>query len=95
MTPEQRHEDVVRRFPGGLSPRQFRALALESADEDGKLDPPSLADWFATQSLLLGMFFDGLIEKRCRRDEAGPWFITEKGMAAQGEPVAQPGEQQP
>lgn len=41
MTPEERHSDVVKRFPGGLTPVQFRMLTLESADEDGKVDPPS------------------------------------------------------
>jgi len=82
MTPDERHADVVRRYPGGLTPAQFRHEALMSADEDGKIDPPSLSDWFAAQSLLMGMFFDGQINKRCRRNEAGPWFITEKGRAA-------------
>jgi hypothetical protein len=82
MTPDKRHEDVVRRYPGGLTPAQFRHEALASADEDGKLDPPAIADWFKGQGLLIGMWMDGLIERRCRRDEAGPWFITPKGRAA-------------
>lgn len=82
MTPQERHEDVVRRHPGGLTPASFRAEALASADADGKLDPPALADWFAAQSILLGMWMDGVIERRCRRDEVGPWFITNKGRAA-------------
>jgi hypothetical protein len=76
---EARHQQVVRRFPGGLTPKQFVQVALESADEDGKIDPPSLADWFAGQSILIGMWLSDLIERRCRRDEAGPYFITEKG----------------
>jgi hypothetical protein len=82
MTQDERHADVVARFPGGLTPIQFRMLTLESADADGKLDPPSLADWFAAQSILMGLWMDGLIERRCRRNESGPWFITEKGKAA-------------
>lgn len=84
MTPQQRHEDVVRRHPGGLTPATFRAEALASADEDGKIDPPALADPFAAMSLLIGMWMEGLIERRCRRDEAGPWFITAKGRATSG-----------
>ena len=82
MTPDERHADVVRRYPGGLTPAQFRHEALVSADADGKLDPPAIADWFKQQSLLLGMWMEGLIERRCRRDESGPWFITDKGRDA-------------
>lgn len=79
MTPDERHEDVVRRHPGGLTPIQFRHETLASVDEDGKLDPPALADWFKQQSLLMGMWFEGLIEKRGHPDKAGPWFIADKG----------------
>lgn len=79
---EARHAYVVSRYPGGLTPAQFRHETLASADDDGVLDPPSLADWFKAQSLLIGMWMEGLIERRCRRDEAGPWFITDKGAAA-------------
>jgi hypothetical protein len=82
MTPQERHEDVVRRYPGGLTPAQFRHEALASVDADGKLDPPALADWFKAQSLLISMWMDGLIERRARRDEPGPWFITHKGRGA-------------
>lgn len=86
MTPDERHEDVVRRYPGGLTPAQFRHETLASADEDGKLDPPALADWFTTQGLLIGMWMDGLIElRRPGRDQPmWPWFITPKGRAALG-----------
>jgi len=79
MTPQQRHEDIVHRFPGGLTPAQFRMLTLESADEDGKLDPPSIADWWTQQSLLMGMYMEGLIEKRGtgpKWHRGGPWFIV-------------------
>lgn len=84
MTPQERHEDVVQRYPGGLTPAQFRREVLASADDDGKLDPPALADWFKRQSLLIGMWMDGLIELRGKgRDQPmWPWFITEKGRAA-------------
>jgi hypothetical protein len=86
MTPQERHEDVVRRYPGGLTPAQFRDETLASADEDGKLDPPALADWFKQQSLLMKMWMDGLIERRCRRDEAGPWYLS-RCASPQGTPV--------
>jgi hypothetical protein len=84
MTPQERHEDVVRRYPGGLNPAQFRHETLASVDDDGKLDPPALADWFKQKSLLIGMWMDGLIELRGKgRDQPmWPWFITAKGRAA-------------
>lgn len=86
MTPDERHADVVSRYPGGLNPAQFRHETLLSADGDGKLDPPALADWLKQKSLLIGMWMDGLIELRGRgRDQPmWPWFITEKGRAASG-----------
>lgn len=92
MTPDERHADVVRRYPGGLTPAQFRHEALASADEDGKLDPPSIADWFRQQSLLIGMWMDGLIERRCRPDESGPWFITDRGRITLAQPTNTGGE---
>ena len=79
MNPDERHADVVSRYPGGLTVAQYRHEALVSADENDLLDPPSISDWFKQTSILLGMWMDGLIERRCRRDEAGPWFITGKG----------------
>jgi hypothetical protein len=86
MTPDERHADVVSRYPGGLNPEQFLHETLASADADGKLDPPALADWFAQKSLLIGMWMEGLIELRgTGRDQPmWPWFITEKGRAAAG-----------
>jgi len=82
MDKDARHAEIVALFPAGLTPKQFRTLTLKSADEDGKLDPPSLADWWATQSLLIGMYINGLIEKRGtgpQWNRGGPWYITEKG----------------
>jgi hypothetical protein len=82
LTPEGRHADIMKRFPVGITPAQFRMLTLESADQDGKIDPPSVADWFAAQSILIAMWMDGLIERRGGRNDSGPWFITAKGIAA-------------
>ena len=85
MMPQERHEDVVRRYPGGLNGIQFRHETLASADENGILDPPALADWFKQQSMLLGMSWDGLIERtgpeKRAYEKSGPWRITEKGRA--------------
>lgn len=83
MTPEKRHADVVSRYPGGLTPEQFRQETLVSAGEDGVIDPPALADWFKQQSLLLRMDWDGLIKRSGPQkryyDKTGPWLITDKG----------------
>lgn len=52
------------------------------AGEDEIVDPPSLADWWKRQSMILGLWMrDGLIERRCRRDESGPYYLTAKARA--------------
>lgn len=82
-TPEEldrMHDDVVRRYPGGLTPLQFRIVTLESADENGKVYPHSVADWFRRQSMLFAMSWkEGLIESKNRHDEPYDWRITDKG----------------
>jgi hypothetical protein len=87
MTADERHEDVVRRYPGGLTPAQFKLETLRSAGDDDKLDPPALADWFKQKSLLISMWMDGLIELRgTGRDQPmAPWFITQRGRKQLGE----------
>ena len=81
MTPDERHEDIVRRYPGGLTPVQYCHEALASADDGDLIDPPSIADWFTQSGILLRMWMDGLIELRGKgRDQPlGPWYITKKG----------------
>lgn len=94
MTPQERHEDVMRRYPFGLTFAQFQHETLASADADGILDPPALADWFKQQSMLLRMDWDGLIERTGPQaryyDKTGPWRITDKGRAALGVRVGAP-----
>ena len=82
MTGDERHDWVVREFPVGLNGVQFAALTVVSAGDDGIVDPPAVADWFKRQSLILGLWMrEGLIERRCRRDEAGPYYLTTKARA--------------
>lgn len=82
MTRDERHAWVVRWFPCGLNGVQFAALTLVSAGDDEIVDPPSLADWLKRESMILGLWMlEGLIERRCRRDEAGPYYLTPKAMA--------------
>ena len=60
---------------------EWKDDALKSADEDGKVGFLPLTNWFHERSAILGMMMDGLIEHRCRHDDAGPWYITDKGRA--------------
>jgi len=64
-----------------MTPADFRRLTLESANEDGQVRPPALTDWWAQQSLLMGMYMEGLIEKRGTGPmwhRGGPWFVARK-----------------
>ncbi len=81
MTRDERHDYVVRTFPDGLNGLQFAALTLLSADDEEVVDPPSVGDWFQNQGLIMRLWLDGLIARRCRRDEAGPYYLAAKGRA--------------
>jgi hypothetical protein len=81
---DRMHEDIVARFPIGLTPCQFVQVTLESADEDGRVYPHSITDCFARHSLLTRMWLDGLIENRGgAHNKPFEWYITEKGRARQ------------
>lgn len=63
----------------------YTRLVLESAAADGEIDAPQLTDTWLRLSLLIGMYMQGLIERRGEGrmyDRAGPWYITESGRAA-------------
>lgn len=79
---DRRHAEIVAKYPGGLTPKQYRKVVLESADEDGRLYPHSLSSFFDQTSLLLGMYMDDLITRRGRHNEPGSWYITDKGREA-------------
>lgn len=79
---DQMHEAIVAKYPGGINFEQYNRVVLESADEDGKVYPHSLANWFTQQSALMKMMFDGLITHRGRHDEPFNWHITDKGRDA-------------
>jgi hypothetical protein len=68
-----------------INASEFRELTLRSADEDGKVTPPPYGDWWTQQSILIGMYMKGLIEKRGEGrmyDRGGPWYITATGQEA-------------
>lgn len=82
MTEEQldaRYDEIVAKYPNGLTFKQFVQIALESADEDGRIYPHPVGTWMDRQSLMMRMFFDGFVCRRARRNEPGPWYITDKG----------------
>ena len=85
MSSDERHEFVVREFPDGLTSVQFAALTLLSAGEDGVVDPPSVGDFFQRQSLIFSLWIvEGLIERKCKRDEAGPYYLTKRSIELLG-----------
>ena len=76
------HDAVVARFPGGISPADYRRVVLESADDAGRVYPHSLSNMFHQHSLIIGMFFEGLIRTDSPRNAPAIWKITEAGRAA-------------
>lgn len=80
---DKMHDAVVARFPESMTPHQFKIVTLESADEDGRLYPHSIADWFLQQSLLTGMWMlENLIEPGWRGHHEPMWWkITNTGRA--------------
>lgn len=86
---DRMHEAVVARFPGGLTGKQFMLVTLESADEDGRVYPPSIAGGLMAQtSLLMSMcwYEDVIAPGWHRHDQPMWWKITQKGrdwLAAQ------------
>lgn len=85
---DRMHDAVVARFPGGLTPKQFAIVTLESADEDGRVYPHAVADFFKKHSMLITMcHIEGLLEPGWHRHDQPMWWkITQKGrewLAAQ------------
>jgi hypothetical protein len=77
-----------------ISSAEFRRLVLSSVDSDGKVEPPPYGDWWTQQSILLGMYAEGLIEKRGEGpmwNRGGPWFITASAAAAIGAKMGEEG----
>jgi hypothetical protein len=69
----------------GITSVQFAALTLLSAGEDGVVDPPSVGDFFQRQSLIFSLWIvEGLIERKCKRDEAGPYYLTKRSIELLG-----------
>lgn len=76
---DRMHKAGMTRFPAGCTIEQFAILTLESADDDGRLYPYSLADFFKQHSWLFTLLVKGLIDNRSRHDEPMKWYITDKG----------------
>jgi hypothetical protein len=77
------HDEVVARFPAGLTRGQFKLVTLESADEeDGRVYPPSVADGvMATHSLMMALWLhDKVVEPGWRGYDVPMWWkITQTG----------------
>lgn len=63
---------------------EYELEVLRSADADGILHPEPLTDWFAQQSILIGMYMRAEIGRAGEgpmRDRTGPWSIEPAGKA--------------
>jgi len=73
---------------------EYKRLVLESAADDGELDPPALTDWWLQTGMLMEMYAKGQLERRGPEprmyDRTGPWYITERGKAALALPAVPP-----
>jgi hypothetical protein len=76
---DARYDAIVAQHPTGLTPAQWRRIALESADEDGRIWPHPVGDWWDRQRLMLKLFFDGYVEWTGGKTAIGYHRITEKG----------------
>lgn len=96
------HDDVVARYPEGMTPAQYRQVVLESADSEGRVYPHSIDNYFTKTSLLIGMWFDGLLTHwddgsgRPIKQQPSNYRITDKGrdalVAMQASPIPHPAE---
>lgn len=85
---DRRHDEVVARYPGGLTTAQFRLVALESVRDDGIVHFPNV-EFIKGMSIIIGMHLADLVHRPGGHHAKGPYFITEKGReylaAAQSE----------
>lgn len=71
-------------LPKRITVAQYRCMVLDSADADGKLDPPATTDWWSMQSCLIGMYMEGLIVRRGTGhawNRGGPWYLPVREVA--------------
>ena len=79
------HESLVAKYPGGLTIAQFKQCVLESADDEGRVYPPSVQGFSVIpHSILMSMVLrDKTIEPGWTRPDQPEWFrITEAGRRA-------------
>lgn len=69
------HLRMMRQHPGKITPAQYKAFVLSTADKSGRLWPPPLGDGCARYSLLIGMHLAGEIDVRSRPDEPMRWYL--------------------
>lgn len=62
---------------------EYKALVLRTADEDGRLHPPRLTNWFLMQSTLIEMeIHDRTIKNISALGEPMRYAITDRGRDA-------------
>lgn len=68
-----------------ISVAEFRLRTLQSAGNDDIVSPPQYGDFWAVTSILVGLYMEGLLERRGNGPmwkRGGHWFITHAGRAA-------------
>jgi len=61
---------------------EYKLLVLRSADESGRLHPPTLDSWWTQQQILVAMEIqDRTIKMTSRKDEPMRYAITNIGRA--------------
>lgn len=61
---------------------EYEMEVLKSVDDDGILHPHPLTDWWAQQSILIGMYMRAEIGRMGdgpMRERSGPWCINDAG----------------
>lgn len=67
-----------------MTPEEYELEVLRSADADGILHPKPLTDWWAQQSILVGMYMRAEIDRQGdgpMHTRTGPYCIAPAGLA--------------
>ena len=65
-----------------MTRQEYELEVLRTADGEGVLYPPPLTDWWAQQSVLIGMYLRGEIDRKGEGrmyERTGPYCIASAG----------------
>ncbi len=75
-----RLDEALRRT--AMTRQEYELEVLRTADGEGVLYPPPLTDWWAQQSVLIGMYLRGEIDRKGEGrmyERTGPYCIASAG----------------